>query len=431
MFLSEVRLLNWSVIPDVVTISLLAWAFASVARHSNTPVSAHWLTGWLLIAVHFAAFIFVPLPGIWGQIGMIVGTEALVWAGVLFMRASVPYRSETSSRAMLVVLISAYTLYVGALQSSGPHWMLNVGATLIGLGPICVSLFSTKRFNHFLRWLTVLLHTGLGAALLWAQNRPIPGDLPLSLVLFTVYFSTSIHFSYMYWRRTAGAFITITGFFLWCSEFAVAPAIETFFPSWQVDGEVWNLPQYVVAVGMILLLLEDQISERLRMLNNFQHLAHHDSLTGLANRTLFEERLNKALEASRGAQEKAALLIVDLDRFKHINDTMGHHAGDIVLREAGARFVKHVRPSDTVARTGGDEFSVILGRPTSHEDAVLVAQSLKQSLDHSIRIGDKIAQIGASIGIAVFPDDGNDIDSLCLVADSRMYDDKHGSKTRL
>lgn len=415
--------MDYSKLPDLIAVGLLAWAFASVARHSHTPVSAHWLTAWLLIVFHFAAFMFAGLPGMWGQTGTMLGVLTLVWAGILFMRASVPYRSEMSSRAMLVVLISAYTLYVVTLIALGPHWLLNVAAAFMGLGPICVSLFSLNKFSHVLRWVTVLLHIGLGAALLWAQNRPNPGDAPLNLVLFTVYFSTSIHFWYMYRRRTAGAFITITGFFLWCSVFAVAPALLAFFPNWPVENEVWNLPKYVVAVGMILLLLEDQIAHN-------KHLALHDELTGLPNRRLFLDRLANALERARRNGSHAALLMLDLDHFKAVNDTLGHHAGDLLLQKVAQLFGGRVRRSDTVARTGGDEFAVVLESPIDLKEATKVGRSLLDMLTEPVALDNQMVKVGASLGVAIFPDDAEDLEALCIKADLRMYDEKRANEDK-
>jgi diguanylate cyclase (GGDEF)-like protein len=183
---------------------------------------------------------------------------------------------------------------------------------------------------------------------------------------------------------------------------------------------VWNLPKYVVAVGMILLLLEDQIEHN-------RHLALHDPLTGLPNRRLFQDRLGSALERARRTETQAALLVIDLDRFKQVNDTLGHHVGDQLLQKVGALFAGRVRRSDTVARTGGDEFSVVLEEPTSRNDALHVGESLLQLLNEPVELGEHRVNIGASIGIAVFPEDARDMELLCIAADLKMYDCKHGS----
>jgi diguanylate cyclase (GGDEF)-like protein len=191
-----------------------------------------------------------------------------------------------------------------------------------------------------------------------------------------------------------------------------------YWPQIHVENGVWNLPKYVVAVGMILLLLEDQIEHN-------RHLALHDYLTGLPNRRLFEDRLTGALERARRANASAALLLIDLDHFKQVNDTLGHHVGDLLLQRVGQMFSDRVRRSDTVARTGGDEFSVILEEPTSREDARRVGQSLMQLLHDPLDLNGKAVSVGASFGVAVFPEDAADAESLCIAADKRMYVEKN------
>jgi len=171
-------------------------------------------------------------------------------------------------------------------------------------------------------------------------------------------------------------------------------------------------------VGMMLLLLEDQLEHN-------RHLALHDPLTGLPNRRLFQDRLASAIERARRTETQAALLVIDLDRFKLVNDTLGHHVGDMLLQRVGTLFAGRVRRSDTVARTGGDEFSVVLEEPTSREEARHVGESLLQLLKEPMQLGDHVVRIGASVGVAVFPEDALDMELLCIAADLKMYDVKH------
>jgi len=265
----------------------------------------------------------------------------------------------------------------------------------------------------------VTLYGSLSAFLLVLQSQPVFNVIiAVNAVLFTVYLGCCIHFYYAYRRGTAGAFVTIAGFMAWASVFVAGPLMLTFWPQISVQTEVWNLPKYLVAVGMILLLLEDQIDHN-------KHLALHDHLTGLPNRRLYLDRLSSALERARRAETSAAVLVIDLDRFKQVNDTLGHHMGDLVLQRVAAIFSSRVRRSDTVARTGGDEFSVILEEPTSFKDASLVGRSLIKLLDAPLDLGDLSVQIGASVGVAIFPEDAQDSEALGIVADLRMYDAKH------
>jgi diguanylate cyclase (GGDEF)-like protein len=111
-----------------------------------------------------------------------------------------------------------------------------------------------------------------------------------------------------------------------------------------------------------------------------------------------------------------------------VNDTLGHHAGDLLLKKVSSIFQSRVRRSDTVARTGGDEFSLILEEPTNRSNAKWVAKSLMEMLDIPLQIGDQTLKVSASVGVAVYPDDAADIEALCIAADLRMYDDKNDSR---
>lgn len=414
--------MNWSEIPDLAAIALLTAAFASVSRRNPTPVSGIWLTGWIMIAVHFAAFLFLNLPGVGGQLSGFVGLSALIWAGLLFSWSSVPYRKEVSSRWMFAVLGGSNTLYIGLLSfSPKTDWALNPAAGLIGALPLLVALVTVTKFTSPIRWVLVTVYCCLATFLFLTQYKSGDGgSMAINGVLFTIYFVCCIHFWYAYRRATAGSFITVAGFLAWASVFAVAPLLGAFRPDIHIESEVWNLPKYVVAVGMILLLLEDQIEHN-------RHLALHDHLTGLPNRRLYQDRLAIALERARRCEAQTALLVVDLDRFKHVNDTMGHHVGDMVLQHVASIFAGRVRRSDTVARTGGDEFSIILEEPTSREDAQHVGDALKQILSQPMQLCGKEVRVGASVGIAVFPDDAHDLESLCIAADLRMYRSKNRS----
>ena len=416
--------MDWSKLPDLAAVAVLTCAFASVARRGQTTASRHWLTGWVLIALHFAAFVFLPAPGIWGDFALYIGLASLTSAGVLFMWASVPYRTEPSSRWMLISVLSTNALYIVLISSDQPRpWALNTAAILFGAAPMTIALTARRDFTHLLRWLLVGIYSVLAVFLLVVQNRPGSGALLASnAVLFTVYFGCCIHVWYSYrGRGSGGSLITIAGFFGWAAVFVLSPLATVFVPHAQIESEVWNLPKYVVAVGMILLLLEDQIEHN-------KYLALHDELTGLPNRRLFLDRLAISLERARRMESKAALLVIDLNHFKQVNDTLGHHAGDMLLKKVSSIFQSRVRRSDTVARTGGDEFSLILEEPTNRSNAKWVAKSLMEMLDEPLQVGDHSLKVGASIGVAVFPDDAADIEGLCIAADLRMYDDKNVSR---
>ena len=153
-------------------------------------------------------------------------------------------------------------------------------------------------------------------------------------------------------------------------------------------------------------------------------LANHDPLTGLPNRSYFQDFLGHALARAQREKSQVSLLFIDLDRFKHINDSQGHEVGDQVLRIVASRLGEQLRADDFVARLGGDEFAVILVHPPASRAAGRVARKLSQALAEPFKLKGRRYAIGASIGISVFPDDGLDANTLLRQADMAMYQAK-------
>ncbi len=161
--------------------------------------------------------------------------------------------------------------------------------------------------------------------------------------------------------------------------------------------------------------------ERKRAEERLMYLAQYDHLTGLVNRTLFRDRLVQAMARSKRLQQPLGLMLLDLDRFKAVNDTMGHSVGDQLLKAVADRLQACIREVDTVARMGGDEFTIILEGLSSDSDISMVAQRITKSLAEPFQLKDHTASIGASIGITVYPSDDHEIDELLKHADAAMY----------
>jgi len=162
------------------------------------------------------------------------------------------------------------------------------------------------------------------------------------------------------------------------------------------------------------------ISDRKQAQQALEHQALHDALTGLPNRVLARDRLDQAILLARRQQTRVALLIIDLDHFKEVNDTFGHQAGDQLLRQVGERFMAELRETDTVARLGGDEFAIVL-LAADAAAAGLVAGKLLAALERPFIVEGQALDVGASIGIAVYPDHADTADSLLRRADIAMY----------
>lgn len=166
------------------------------------------------------------------------------------------------------------------------------------------------------------------------------------------------------------------------------------------------------------------ITEQSRMRNQLQDMAMHDALTGLPNRRLFYDRFKIALANAQRRMTKLSLLSIDLDKFKVINDTLGHSVGDLVLMEAARRLTGCARHVDTVARFGGDEFLLLLSEINLKEDAAVVAQRILDIFRQPFVVKDHPLHLSASIGIAIYPEHGEDIETLLRISDEALYSTK-------
>jgi diguanylate cyclase (GGDEF)-like protein len=174
-----------------------------------------------------------------------------------------------------------------------------------------------------------------------------------------------------------------------------------------------------------------RVTARLRgQVEQIEQLALYDALTGLANRRLFQDRAEQARLAALRDGGGFSLMLLDLDRFKEINDTLGHQAGDAVLEELAKRLRTVGRASDTVARLGGDEFALVLLGARDGSSALFVADRIRRALDEPIPLDGLSLQLETSIGIAVFPEHGEDIESLMRHADIALYASKEASERR-
>lgn len=163
------------------------------------------------------------------------------------------------------------------------------------------------------------------------------------------------------------------------------------------------------------------ITERILEEQHLTHMATHDPLTDLPNRALFNDRMRQALVEARRYQKLVALLFVDLDHFKEINDTLGHEAGDHVLKAVSSRLLGCVRTGDTVARCGGDEFLILLPEVGNEQDPAVVAQRILHALAEDFALGERRCVVSASIGIALYPHHDSDVHTLLKHADMAMY----------
>lgn len=209
------------------------------------------------------------------------------------------------------------------------------------------------------------------------------------------------------------------------------------------EGELWNRRKNgeVYLARMTITAVRDEAGATLRYVAVFnditdlwrkdehiRHLAFHDALTDLPNRSLLMERLDREIAMSEREKRQLAILFLDLDGFKLVNDTLGHEVGDDVLKAVAQRIAALVRQTDTVARLGGDEFVVMLDNPGNRDELAYIANRIIAAINEPMNLRGKTAHVGTSVGIAIFPSDGKTPSELILNADTAMYAAKTSGK---
>ena len=177
-------------------------------------------------------------------------------------------------------------------------------------------------------------------------------------------------------------------------------------------------------------VVAEDVTQTLELQKHLVRLAHHDALTGLPNRILLEQGMLQGLATARALGHRMAIICVDLDRFKSVNDRYGHHVGDECLKRIGAMLTRRLRGMDTVARTGGEEFTIVLGEVESVAAAGIVAKALLQAFSLAIELEGHKVVLGASMGVAVYPDHGAEAMELWMSADAAMYRAKRAGGNR-
>jgi diguanylate cyclase (GGDEF)-like protein/PAS domain S-box-containing protein len=193
------------------------------------------------------------------------------------------------------------------------------------------------------------------------------------------------------------------------------------------EGRVTGIKDRLNRLAGFVMMLRD-VTEYKEYEEKIKHLAYHDALTGLPNRVLLKDRLTTTLtQASRNGSQ-GALMILDLDNFKDINDTLGHSMGDLLLQAVSGRLKELVRKSDTVSRMGGDEFVLLLPKISTPESAAAIADKIVKAFLYPFDCAGSALQITPSIGIALFPNDGMEEETLLKKADIALYHAKEGGR---
>lgn len=413
--------MNFGTLPNLAALAILVAVFWAISRKETAERLHLWLTGWFLVLLHFAAQFFTPPNGSASNGLSAANIGCLMLASIAFLisvsSVATTWRRQLVMGLAIAIPCLAYTNATVWGVTNPVFYYIAIAAGVV---------LPLEVFRRIHQKLDVYAAVVVAATLIsatvaaWAVRSGNP-DLGQVIILTSLNLAAAV----LYWKHhagtTAGVLTTVAGFVLWALVFPGGTLIDTYLPSVKVEAEVWNIPKYLVALGMILTLLEDQIKRS-------NYLAYHDELTGLPNRRLLDDRLDHALAHARRVGSKVAVLLVDLDHFKEVNDNFGHRVGDMTLQAVVGQLAGRIRSSDTLARSGGDEFTVVSEVADANGAAALVA-ALDSALSAPIEVQGLRVRTGLSIGLALYPEDGSDPDQLHAAADKAMYVAKRAARS--
>ncbi|MGH8294005.1 MAG: putative bifunctional diguanylate cyclase/phosphodiesterase [Steroidobacteraceae bacterium] len=414
--------MNFSAVPDFVAIGGVIAVFWTLLRRTRQSRLNFWLVGWLLLLVHIIAQFVAQNTAGSADGAYSVAVAMLVLIANSFIWASND-QLDIHWRNLSIVGLSAIpdvALLTCDMYGIRAPWLYGA-LTVMGAGSTLwmMRAWHGSTEQPSLRWRTSLVlaaYSVQGALLAFKQP-----DEAITWMLAWHYLAVAAFYRMTAPRPSASVRFTTINFIAWGLVFPAADLMAVLWPHAHVDAEVWNLPKFLVATGMTFTLLEEQLSKA-------EYASLHDELTGLPNRRMLARRLRASMDRAKAMGRLVALVVIDLDGFKEINDTLGHAAGDEVLRWAARQFRTQLGERDVLARLGGDEFAVVLREIPDRGAAQLAAQNLRHALEGGMVILGRQLAIRASVGFSMFPDESDDADRLYAIADRAMYDRKPGRR---
>jgi diguanylate cyclase (GGDEF)-like protein len=414
--------MNYLLLPDLAAMAMLLSILYFLRRRHPREAVDFWLVGLAFIFLEAIVHAAYPAGGPWRRAAHVIALNCFYVAGAIFLWASgrdlFPRRSALRYLLVNSVPVVALLIVYG-LDIRDPRRYHAISACGLFLG--VTSAFAIARTWKLGQGWPLILVQLCTWIQIWLFASAGSFRDATYFVLFVVYFATAVLFQVSLPRGSLGKVAIVIGFVIWSLVFL--------FHSWAashrgydaIADEIWNLQKFLVTIGMLLVLLEQQVA------TNEWH-AFHDHLTGLPNHRLFEDRLAAAIEQSRENNTRTALLMVDLDGFKLINDSHGHDVGDELLRHISRNLRGAIRTPDTLARVGGDEFIIIATDLPSDQPAEALASAsaarIFEALRKPLSINGNAVNVTGSIGVAIYPDDATDEALLRRLADQRMYEQK-------
>jgi diguanylate cyclase (GGDEF)-like protein len=387
---------------------VVAFVLASCHRHYRHGYLRHWASSWWAFAVSLAAYAASHLLLAGGAVAGVWPRELLSLTSLVAGYCQVGW-----------LLLGTWEVATSRRTSSSLARALVGGLALFAVATVAVSSTASLENRMLLRVGLRALITGLafaaaGIAVLRSRLRPAGLGWRLVGGAFALYglaqLQYAVPFSAILLRP-----LLVPGWYVALRHYGSSVGLWT-----QVDF----LLQALIGLGMVIWLLEEERARAFKASEQIAHLAYYDSLTGLANRNLFHEHLRLAMARIGGTGLGVAVLVLDLDRFKAINDSLGYSRGDEMLRLVGDRLRASLRPGDTIARLGGDEFAVLLPAVAGERDMVRLGEKVLDSLRRPFNLDRHEIVTTASLGISRFPEDGAGSEELLKKADVAMYQAK-------
>ncbi|HEY0163471.1 MAG TPA: GGDEF domain-containing protein [Edaphobacter sp.] len=401
--------MNYAFLPDLSALTILIVILLLLRRrHPQRQVNL-WLLGLFLTLIESSAHIFYAPDGLPITALHTIVIICYLLAGLVFVWASGDYQ-RSDKKSLLFLLINSFPL-LGMAVMYGLH-QFHVASFMPWIAFGLVAGVASSLYLHRSPLYATLLAIGWIFLGITAYDAKFRDATYWSLGV--VYSIATVNFYRKLPRRSTGRLAIVTGFCIWAFFFFLHPFIVTYRTYADIASHVWNMQKSLISIGMILVMLEEQV-------NCNRWLALHDELTGLPNRRSFEDHLISSLERCRRNHSTLAVFMLDLDGFKQINDTHGHHAGDQLLRHVASSLTEHVSGFDSIARLGGDEFTLLACTPSSTETVELLRDSIREATEKPFVFDGQTLSVSASIGIALFPEDADDATRLLRIADLRMY----------
>ncbi|MGD0799500.1 MAG: GGDEF domain-containing protein [Acidobacteriaceae bacterium] len=401
--------MNYAFLPDLSALAILIVILALVRRSHNEERANAWLLGLLFTLIEAVAHTFYASAGMPNKVLHVIVLDCYLLAGLVFLWAAGDPRIARSTR-LLYLALNGLPLFLLETTYGLNLRFAHVYVPAIVLG-LVLGVSSAIVLRRSWRYALLSLAGWAGIAAMVANGRFRPA---VYWSLACVYAIAALGFYRRLERRSTGRLAIVTGFSIWSLCFLLHPWVVNYGSFADIASHVWNMQKSLISIGMILVMLEEQVS-------NNEWLALHDELTGLPNRRLFGSKLSFAIEHCNRRGTSLALVVLDLNGFKQINDSMGHVAGDQVLREVAGLLRKSVRATDTVARLGGDEFTIVATDMANEHTVERFVESIRIAVERPILVNGQAMSLTASMGSAMYPNDAKDSTKLMRVADQRMY----------